>query len=160
MQLWYNQNETHSRVHLSTGFYNQSLFWQRQLFARQQVQECVYARIANFNKQHGHPSDNSIYKPKHRMIEIIVTMIARLLDLGNSTRNSSKTLSLTLPLISRKRCHPFVDGFSPLQKRSKILMKYGCHQNIEMHARTCDSQRNGVLCWLFRIKKLQKKYFL
>jgi hypothetical protein len=37
------------------------------------------------------------------------------------------------------------------------LMKYGCHQNIEMHART---QRNGVLCWLFRIKKLQKKYFL
>jgi hypothetical protein len=79
-------------------------------------------------------------------IEMIVTMIARLLDLGNSTRNSSKTLSLTLPLISRKRCHPFVDGFSPLQKRSKILMKYGCHQNIEMHARTCDSQRNGVLC--------------
>jgi hypothetical protein len=58
--------------------------------------------------------------------EITVTMIARLLELGSCPRNSSKTLSLTLPLISRKRCHLFVDGFSPLQKRSKIMMKYGC----------------------------------
>jgi hypothetical protein len=89
--------------------------------------------------------------------EIIVTMIARLLELGSCLRNSSNTLNLTLPLISKERRHPFADGFSPLQKRNKIMLEYGCLQNIEMHGRTCDALRNELGVLIVQNKEISEK---
>jgi hypothetical protein len=46
-----------------------------------------------------------------------VTIIAKAPGVRSCSINYLKTLSLTLPLISRKRRHSSVDGFSPQQKK-------------------------------------------
>jgi hypothetical protein len=55
--------------------------------------------------------------------EQIVTVIARLLDLGSSSRYFLSSLRLVFPLIPSKLGHSFVDSFSPLQKKSNIIIK-------------------------------------